>query len=63
MSRTKQTLATHKIWIEACLDNYHRLTKWEDDFIHSIQEQLELHGSLSEKQEEILERIFADRTP
>ena len=39
------------------------LNKWEEGFIESIKEQFESNGSLSEKQTEILERIYAAKTP
>jgi hypothetical protein len=38
------------------------LTKWEEDFIESIDEQFTERSSLSEKQFEILERIYAEKT-
>lgn len=39
------------------------LSKWEADFIDSIAEQFERRGKLSEKQIEILERIYSEKTP
>lgn len=51
--------------IEACLYNCHPnkpLTPWELNFIESVAEQYEAKGRLSEKQEEILERIYAQKT-
>lgn len=38
------------------------LTKSETDFIESLAEQWERSHSMSEKQAEILERIYADKT-
>jgi len=38
------------------------LTKWEQDFIISISDQFDRRGSLSDKQFEILERIYAEKT-
>lgn len=38
------------------------LTKWEQDFIASIQEQWSESGRLSVKQREILERIYTEKT-
>ena len=49
-------------WILACLEVETELSKWEYDFILSLQEQLEHKSHLSERQEEILERIYAERT-
>lgn len=38
------------------------LTKWEEDFISSITDQFERKNSLSDKQFEILEKIYAEKT-
>jgi hypothetical protein len=38
------------------------LTKWEEDFIESVDEQFTEHGGLSVKQLEILEQIYAEKT-
>jgi len=38
------------------------LTKWEEDFLGSIGEQFKSRGTLSEKQTEILERIYSEKT-
>lgn len=51
----------HYSWIEACQAS-DKLTEWEDNFINSVFEQLTKRGSLSDKQAEILERIYADKT-
>jgi len=39
------------------------LTPWEDEFVESIKTQLEKKGTCSIKQEEILERIYSEKTP
>ena len=51
----------HSEWIEKCEDS-DRLSEWEEEFVASIKEQLQKKGSISYKQAEILERIYADRT-
>jgi hypothetical protein len=38
------------------------LSKWELSFVESISEQFETRRTLSDKQFEILERIYAERT-
>jgi uncharacterized membrane-anchored protein len=58
--QTKDIIAQ---WIEAVETEGRGLTKWEQDFIESISEQFAERGSLSDKQEEILERIYAEKTP
>lgn len=49
-------------WITAILMDGKGVTKWEADFTASLAEQLGERGTLSEKQVEILERIYAERT-
>ena len=44
-------------WIEAVQGHGRGLTKWEEEFIDSIADQMEERGNLSGRQEEILERI------
>jgi hypothetical protein len=44
--------------LNACNNTDTVLTKWESDFIFSIDEQFESKGTLSDKQCEILERIY-----
>ena len=38
-----------------------KLTDWEHDFIESVEKQFKQKGYLSEKQEEVLERIYRER--
>lgn len=52
-----------KSWIEHVNNEGRNLTKWELDFMESITEQFEERNSLSDRQEEILERIYTDKTP
>ena len=39
------------------------LTDWEENFIESIADQFETRGTVSDRQEEILERIYSEKTP
>ena len=39
------------------------LTSWESDFVDSVEDQLQARGRLSDRQIEILDRIYAERTP
>lgn len=50
-------------WIESIQESGRGLTKWEEDFIESLADQFEERGSISERQEEILERIYGEKTP
>ncbi len=44
-------------------DEGRKLTDWEVQFMESITEQFDNSGSLNEKQEEILERIYTEKVP
>ena len=59
MTKPKQVI---KDWIEALEHPRRALTTWETDFVESVSEQFESRGSISDKQEEILERIYAEKT-
>ena len=50
-------------WAERCSNEGRNLTQWELQFIDSIYDQLISVGSLSQKQEEILERIYTTKVP
>ena len=50
-------------WIEDIISEAaDKLTPWETNFVESVSKQLDRTGSLSQKQEEILERIYAEKT-
>lgn len=38
------------------------LTKWEENFLESLAEQFETRGTLSDRQFEILDRIYTEKT-
>ncbi|KKL19927.1 hypothetical protein LCGC14_2460580 [marine sediment metagenome] len=46
------------IMIEDCLQRESKLSEWEAEFIDSIDSQLRGEGSLTQKQQEMLERIW-----
>lgn len=58
MHQSKEVL---KQWITAVNDEGRKLTDWEVQFMESITEQFDNSGSLSEKQEEILEKIYVEK--
>lgn len=60
MTPEQKTLAEHML--KALESPLHALTKWEEDFIESVTEQLSERGHLSERQMEIVERIYAEKT-
>lgn len=58
----KHTSHEWEHWMDLILREGTNLTAWEEDFIESIRLVLDTHRTLSLKQEEILERIYAART-
>ena len=57
----KQTKEVLKHWITSVNDEGRSLTDWEVQFMESITEQFDNSGGLSEKQEEILEKIYVEK--
>ena len=54
---------TLRYYIDTILEEAEdKLNDWERNFIDSIDKGLERYGKLSQRQEEILERIYADKT-
>jgi hypothetical protein len=51
-----------KTMLEALETPYKTLTKWEEDFVESLTDQFQRKGWLSDRQFEILERIYAEKT-
>ncbi len=47
-------------WIASGLD-YDRLTDWESRFVESVEEQAQRTGRVTDKQEEILERLYREK--
>lgn len=50
-------------WLEAVEQDGVNLTTWEQDFVESLRTQRQSGRRLSDKQAEILERIYAEKTP
>ena len=48
----------HEAMINDCADHESRLTTWEFDFIGSLQDRLGAERELSERQAEVLEKIW-----
>lgn len=40
-----------------------KLTTWEENFVESCSRQLEAKGQLSDKQMEIVDKLYMDKTP
>jgi hypothetical protein len=58
----KQPKEVVEKWIKTCLEDGKGINAWENEFLVSVSEQLERKGTLSDRQEEIIERIYADKT-
>lgn len=52
-----------EVWIDHIIvEPPDKLSAWEWDFVDSVSEQLQTRGSLSDRQVEILERIYSEKT-
>ncbi len=62
-NEASQSLEVHQHWLKSILHNSTKeLSEWEDNFVSSIEERLGRGTTLTAKQEEILERIYAEKT-
>ena len=52
-----------KGWVRACLTEGRNLTGWEAKFLASLDNQLAGGHYLSGRQIEVLERVYAEKTP
>ncbi len=59
---TKQTPELVQHFLDALENPAKRLTAWEQNFVESVSNQFDIRGSLSDRQFEILERIYAEKT-
>lgn len=50
-------------WIDLIQTEGRSLTAWEESFVDDLAAQLDERGSISDRQEEILERIYSEKTP
>ena len=58
-----QSIEVYKSWIEAIMNEAQEdLTDWETNFIESIENRLANGNNLTERQAEILERIYTEKT-
>ena len=48
-------------WIIQHLD-YEKLTEWEENFVESVEKYFKRIGDLTEKQENIMERLHKEKT-
>lgn len=62
MRQTEKTPAIIEHFLEALESPCRDLTKWEQDFIESVGNQFAERRTLSDRQFEILERIYAEKT-
>lgn len=60
-----KTYDNAKLMLEKCLEDFDRLSKWEQGFIESMREreaQWKRRWLLTDPQFETLERVYADKT-
>lgn len=50
-------------WIEAVNDDGVNLTSWEEEFMRDITKKWAKRRVLSDKEQDVLERIYTDRVP
>lgn len=50
-------------WIEMINDEGRGLSPWETSFMESVTEQWERSKFLTDRQQEIIERIYSEKTP
>ncbi len=60
--KTPNEPATIEHFLESLKNPSRTLTEWEENFIASIEYQYNMKRKLSDKQFEILERIYAEKT-
>jgi hypothetical protein len=57
------TIETYQYWVKTIIsENQDALNDWETNFIDSIDNQLASQRNLSQRQAEILERIYSEKT-
>jgi hypothetical protein len=59
----KQPASVIGDWLTRIREEGKGLTPWEENFIEDLTSQFEETQSISDRQEEILERIYAQKTP
>jgi len=50
-------------WLERIVEDGVNLTPWEEDFVASLKDQLARGRAMSDRQAEIVERIYTERVP
>lgn len=60
--KTPKTTEVIQHFIEELKTPYKPLTSWENGFITSLEDQFSRRGTISDKQFEILERVYAEKT-
>lgn len=59
----RYTRDRHLEYVDEIRANGVNLTKWEEDFVVDLADRLERGIRLTTRQEQILDRIYAERTP
>lgn len=59
----RQPIEVINQWLHSLETEGHGLTTWEEEFITDLQSQVDETGTLSERQEQLLETLYANKTP
>ena len=63
MRTDKLTSKEYRKWVEKIQMEGKELTAWEEDFVESMRQRIDEGWNLSDRQAEILEGIYSERTP
>jgi hypothetical protein len=63
MEQRKQRRELISTMLTALETPHKPLTNWEEGFVASLTEQFHARGTLSDRQLEVLDRIYTDKTP
>lgn len=47
--------------IDRCIHEGHHLTKWEENFLHTVRDKVDIYQTLSEREVELLNRIESEK--
>lgn len=60
--KKRQPIEVINHWLHTLETEGRGLTPWEETFVSDLQAQIDETGTLSERQEDLVERLYADKT-
>ena len=57
-----QPIEVYQSWINQLMEVSEELTQWETNFVENISDRLDRGSNLTERQAEILEKIYVEKT-